>query len=103
MRTATFTVRSLIDRIDHGEIRLPEIQRAYIWKPPAIAGLVESLYRRYPSGSLLMWEASQPIEERDVAIEVALPQPMVKPLYLLDGQQRLTSLHRAYSAHRDTT
>lgn len=46
-----------------------------------------------------MWEASRPVSERNVAIEAPLAQPMVKPLYLLDGQQRLTSLHRAYSAH----
>ena len=99
MRTATMDIRSLMDRIDRGEIRLPEIQRADVWRPPAIAALVESLYRGYPSGSLLLWEADGEVEERKVAISSSQATPMVKPLYLLDGQQRLTSLHRAYSAH----
>jgi uncharacterized protein with ParB-like and HNH nuclease domain len=86
MRTATMDIRSLMDRIDRGEIRLPEIQRAYVWRPPAIAALVESLYRGYPSGSLLLWEADGEVEERKVAISSSQATPMVKPLYLLDGQ-----------------
>lgn len=51
----TETVGSLIGRIDKGEIRLREIQREF-WNPSAVAGLTDSLYRRYPSGSLLAIE-----------------------------------------------
>lgn len=99
MRTSTENVSSLIGRIDKGEIRLPEIQRGYVWKPSAVAGLIDSLYRRYPSGSLLLWEADEPIKERKAAISATSDAPLIKPLYLLDGQQRLTSLHRAWHGH----
>jgi hypothetical protein len=99
VRTSTETVTSLIGRIDKGEIRLPEIQRGYIWKPSAVAGLIDSLYRRYPSGSLLLWEADEAIRERKAAILGGEDAPLIKPLYLLDGQQRLTSLHRAWHGH----
>lgn len=99
MRTTTADIAGLIDRINKGEIRLPEIQRGYEWKPIAVAGLIDSLYKQYPSGSLLLWEADEPIYERDLSISGPLEKPLVRPLYLLDGQQRLTSLHRVWTGH----
>lgn len=99
MKTATADIRSLIDRVDRGELRLPEIQRGYVWKPAQVAGLIDSLYRKYPSGSLLLWETDQEVRERAVAIAGPGASPLVKPQYLLDGQQRLTSLHRVFKGH----
>jgi hypothetical protein len=101
MRTTTADIRTLIDKIDRGDIRLPEIQRGYVWKPPKIAGLIDSLYRRYPTGSLLLWETDEDVTERDAAIEGPNAKPMTKPQYLIDGQQRLTSLHRVFKGHDD--
>jgi hypothetical protein len=100
MRTATATIRSLMDQISQGALRLPEIQRAYVWKPAQVAGLVDSLYRRYPSGSILLWETTETVTEKDMATAATgSPVFVTKPLYLLDGQQRLTSLHRVFSGH----
>lgn len=39
------TIATLVSEISGGEVRLPEIQRGYVWKPPQIAKLVDSLYR----------------------------------------------------------
>jgi hypothetical protein len=99
MRTTTADIRTLIDKIDRGDIRLPEIQRGYVWKPPKIAGLIDSLYQRYPTGSLLLWETDEDVTERDPAIEGPNVRPLSKPQYLIDGQQRLTSLHRVFKGH----
>lgn len=99
MRTTSADIRGLIDRVDRGEIRLPEIQRAYVWKPPKVAGLVDSLYRRYPTGSLLLWETEEEVVERRAAIEGPNERPLNKAQYLIDGQQRLTSLHRVFKGH----
>jgi uncharacterized protein with ParB-like and HNH nuclease domain len=41
-----------------GEIRLPEIQREYVWKLTQVAKLIESLYKGYPTGSLLLRKAT---------------------------------------------
>ncbi len=101
MRTTTADIRTLIDKIDRGDIRLPEIQRGYVWKPPKIAGLIDSLYHRYPTGSLLLWETDEDVTERNAAIEGPNAKPMAKPQYLIDGQQRLTSLHRVFNGHDD--
>jgi hypothetical protein len=92
-------IATLIAQVSSGEIRLPEIQRAYVWKPTQVAKLIESLYRGYPSGSLLLWRTTETPETRDVAADAPTARPAVLPLYLLDGQQRLTALHRVMNDH----
>ncbi|MBE8469527.1 GmrSD restriction endonuclease domain-containing protein [Streptomyces justiciae] len=94
-------VRTLITQIAAGEIMLPEIQRGYVWKASQVARLIESLYRGYPAGSLLFWKTGQPTETRGAAIGARQALPSVMPLYLLDGQQRLTSLFRVLTDHPD--
>src|SRR6266851_5251907 len=84
-------VATLMGEVSRGEIQLPEIQRSYVWKPSQVAKLVDSLYRGYPTGSL---QTAETPRTRDFAINTAPAQPVVQPLYLLDGQQRLTALHR---------
>jgi hypothetical protein len=92
-------IATLVNQVSSGEIRLPEIQRAYIWKPTQVAKLVESLYRGYPSGSLLFWRTFETPQTRPVATGAPTATPAVPPLYLLDGQQRLTSLCRVMNDH----
>ncbi|MEU2283280.1 DUF262 domain-containing protein [Streptomyces sp. NPDC013178] len=94
-------VRTLITQIAAGEIMLPEIQRGYVWKASQVARLIESLYRGYPAGSLLFWKTGQAAETRGAAIGIPQALPSVMPLYLLDGQQRLTSLFRVLTDHPD--
>lgn len=88
-------IRALISEITRGEIKLPEIQRGYVWKPTQVAKLIESLYRGYPTGSLLFWKTRETPLSRDFDLAGTPPQPVIQPLYLLDGQQRLTALSRA--------
>jgi hypothetical protein len=94
-------VRTLITQISAGEIMLPEIQRGYVWKASQVARLIESLYRGYPAGSLLFWKTDLPAETRQAAIGASQALPSVIPLYLLDGQQRLTSLFRVLTDHSE--
>src|SRR5918996_3134721 len=101
MERTHVSIRALVDRVDHGEIKLPEIQRAYVWKPHQVAHLFDSLYRRYPSGAMLLWRPSDAVAERTLQTGPPSLSPVSVPLYLLDGQQRLTSLHRVYSGHPD--
>jgi uncharacterized protein with ParB-like and HNH nuclease domain len=42
-------VRELLDEILGGKVVLPEIQRAYVWKGPQVAKLMDSLYNEYRS------------------------------------------------------
>lgn len=92
-------VAELISQISRAEIKLPELQRDFVWKPTQVSQFLDSLYRGYPSGSLLFWETDEQPGEREMAIG-EVPQPSWKaPLYLIDGQQRLTSLYRVFKDH----
>ena len=82
-------IAALLDNIDAGVIALPEFQRGYVWNREQVRGLMESLYRRHPVGSLLIW-ATQAEKARSRGDEVTT-SGNVK--LLLDGQQRLTSLY----------
>ncbi len=68
---------------------LPEFQRGYVWNRDQVRGLMSSLYRRHPVGSLLVWATNS--EEARYRGEGELAPGVVK--LLLDGQQRMTSLY----------
>nr|WP_275672555.1 DUF262 domain-containing protein [Thermomonas flagellata] len=84
-------IGTLVDMYKRGELRLPEIQRHYVWRATRVRDLLDSLYRGYPSGSILMWETDEPVPTRDFAIAQETTAFAGRKL-LLDGQQRLTSL-----------
>lgn len=89
------TLAELVQRFDTGEIRLPLMQREYVWKPRKVVRLLDSLYRKWPVGSFYVWQTqdSHPSKARFGR----LPQRKLDGFYgfLLDGQQRLTSLSLA--------
>lgn len=85
------TVGELVTKIESGELRLPEMQRRYVWRATRVRDLLDSLYRSYPSGSILVWETAQEQPSRDLAVSQR-HSPFSGHKLLLDGQQRLTSL-----------
>jgi hypothetical protein len=91
MQKSDYSISSLVDMYKRGELRLPEIQRHYVWRATRVRDLFDSLYRGYPSGSILMWETDEPVQTRDAAIAQS-PTAFAGRKLLLDGQQRLTSL-----------
>ena len=95
------TIGALMEQVTAGEIRLPELQRKYVWQPTQVAKLIDSLYQGFPTGSLLFWEADEAPVVRAMAVTDTAEHPARTPLYLLDGQQRLTSLHRVFTDHPD--
>lgn len=91
MAKAEATVEELVSMIERGELRLPEMQRRYVWRSPRVRDLLDSLYRGYPSGAILIWETDEqvPLQQFGVSQNV---NPYTSTRLLLDGQQRLTSL-----------
>lgn len=91
MAKAEASVEELVGMIERGELRLPEMQRRYVWRSTRVRDLLDSLYRGYPSGAILLWETEEsvPLQEFAVAQE---KNPYTSTRLLLDGQQRLTSL-----------
>lgn len=91
MQQQNIPISSLVDMYKSGALRLPEIQRHYVWRSTRVRDLLDSLYRGYPSGSILMWETDEPVPTRDGAIAQDTTAFAGRKL-LLDGQQRITSL-----------
>lgn len=91
MQQQNIPIGTLVDMYKRGELRLPEIQRHYVWRATRVRDLLDSLYRGYPSGSILVWETDEPVPTRDFAIAQETNAFAGRKL-LLDGQQRLTSL-----------
>ena len=88
METTRWSVEKLVKQFGK-EIRIPEIQRKYVWTREKARALIDSLYKDYPSGSMLLWKAGGP-ETRGAA---AGRESAGGQYLLLDGQQRLASLH----------
>jgi hypothetical protein len=91
MAKAEATVEELVGKIERGQLRLPEMQRRYVWQSTRVRDLLDSLYRGYPSGAILLWETDETVPLQDFAVEQQ-KNPYQSTQLLLDGQQRLTSL-----------
>jgi len=91
MSKTDIKLSELVDMIKNGELRLPEMQRRYVWRATRVRDLLDSLYRGYPSGSILVWETDKEQPNRELAVTQDI-SPFTGHKLLLDGQQRLTSL-----------
>lgn len=87
-------VRRLAALADEGTLGIPEFQRPFIWRPPAIADLLRTVARSWPAGSFLLLKGPQ-----DFACKpLRGAPPLIKEptLLILDGQQRITALYQAF-------
>src|SRR6266540_637253 len=109
LKAAPWKIASLAGLKRDGRLHLPDLQRGFVWTADRVRALHDSLYRSYPVGALLLWqpkwEGEPPFSTRAWDIcppdEVTArgapepPQPVVPgSLFVLDGQQRLTSIFR---------
>jgi hypothetical protein len=92
MANQDISVRQLVDKVLSRELALPEMQRRYVWNAVKVRDLVDSLYREYPSGTILVWDAEHTSEERSLQVSGVQNIQQSGRYLLLDGQQRLTSL-----------
>jgi hypothetical protein len=65
---AEATVEELVGMIERGALRLPEMQRQDVWRSTRVRGLLDSLYRGYPSGAILLWETDEVVPLQAFAI-----------------------------------
>lgn len=94
-------IDGLASRILSGDILLPKFQRSFVWERPQILSLLDSVARGYPIGSVLLWQSRQELrsENRIADLEIAVPRPDYPVNYLLDGQQRLSTICGAMHWH----
>ena len=53
------SIRKIIDKTLSGEIRIPSFQRGFVWEPEKVAFFIDSLFKWYPIGSLLLWRTNE--------------------------------------------
>ena len=98
-QTTTRPLRDLVREFNSGGILLPQFQRDYVWRPAKIRNLLDSLLRGYPIGGIYLW---RPIAGTLDAKPKSLGKHRIAPRfegYLIDGQQRLTSLEAAFGLY----
>jgi hypothetical protein len=94
----TLPLRQVIERVESGQIRIPSFQRGFVWEPERVAHLMDSIYKRYPFGALLFWRAKEKLKVERKLGPFELPEPKADyPIdYVLDGQQRVTSIYAVF-------
>lgn len=90
-----WSIEELLEKVRDGQIRLPEFQRLYKWTANDVVELFDSIVRGFPIGTFLFWKgfaASTPEGRPLEPLSSASPSRRSDLLFVLDGQQRLTSL-----------
>ncbi len=87
-------LEKLVRDVRTGDIRLPKFQRPFVWNREDIIRLFDSVYQGYPIGSLLLWLTNEKLasEQRIGDIEINQRPDIYPTHYVLDGQQRLSTL-----------
>jgi len=88
----------LISEIQKGIIKIPKFQREFVWSIDKTAKLLDSILKGYPIGTFILWQTDERINDiKNVGNLKIPPTPDgTKVQYVLDGQQRITSLFAAY-------
>ncbi|MCE9664258.1 DUF262 domain-containing protein [Halomonas sp. M5N1S17] len=88
----------LINEIQKGIIKIPKFQRDFVWTIDKTAKLLDSILKGYPIGTFILWQTDERINDIKNVGNLNIPDTPdgVKVQYVLDGQQRITSLFAAY-------
>jgi len=94
-RADSKALEELLVDLEDGVIRIPRFQRGLRWEDEDRRELFDSILRGYPIGTLLFWK--RPAEEGPVEIGKLRIQAdgRTDALWVVDGQQRLTTLANA--------
>ena len=107
IQPAAIKIDRIVERIREGDIKIPAFQRGFVWNQEQIIELLDSIYHNYPIGSILLWSSHERLRSSRNICGLLLPdrEPEYPVNYVLDGQQRLSSIYAVFCAHRefDTT
>lgn len=86
---------TLMNQMSQGQLQVPRFQREFVWPIAKTRKLLDSMFKEYPIGTFFFWQAPQ--ENADLfreMPELRIPKPTSgsQVSFILDGQQRLTSL-----------
>ncbi|SNZ03112.1 hypothetical protein SAMN05421503_0278 [Terribacillus aidingensis] len=89
---------SLLNDIESGRIKIPQFQRQYVWERKAAAQLLDSIAKGFPIGTFILWETQEELRSIRNIGNHNLPETPTGHVaqYILDGQQRITSLYTCF-------
>ena len=82
-----YAVETLLGNIKTGEIAIPEMQRPFVWDASKVRDLLDSLYKGFPVGYIIVWQNPK-VKLKDGTTSTGKK-------VLIDGQQRITALAAA--------
>lgn len=88
---------TLLNEIETGQIKIPQFQRQFVWDIASSAKLIDSILKGYPIGTFIYWRTNERLRSVKNIGNINLPEPKDGEFvnYVLDGQQRITSLFAA--------
>ncbi len=88
---------TLINDIKSGRLKIPQFQRNFVWEIKKSANLLDSIIKGYPIGTFIFWKTKERLRSIRNIGNLNLPEPEKGDFvnYVLDGQQRITSLFAA--------
>ena len=88
----------LIDEIKEGTIKIPQFQRDFVWDIEKTSELLDSILKGYPIGTFILWHTKERINNiKNIGTATLRESPKGETIkYVLDGQQRITSLFAVY-------
>ena len=89
------TYASVLAQIDDGYIKIPQFQREFVWNKEQTAKLIDSIIKGFPIGTFIFWKTREELRHIRNVGNAKLPSiPKGDAAqYVLDGQQRITSLY----------
>lgn len=88
------SVQNIISWIKSGEVAIPEIQRPFVWDSSKVRDLLDSLYKGFPVGYIIVWK-NPDVRLKDGTISIGKK-------ILIDGQQRVTALQASMAGMKVT-
>jgi len=88
---------SLMNDIETGKLKIPQFQREFVWEIKKSAALLDSIVKGYPVGAFIFWKTRERLRSIKNIGGLDLPEPPAGDYvnFVLDGQQRVTSLFAA--------
>ena len=83
----SMSIKALLGLIEANDIAIPEIQRPFVWKKAQVRDLMDSLYKGYPTGYIILWK-SPDARLKDGGVSSGKK-------IVIDGQQRITAMMTA--------
>lgn len=88
-------ITTYLDELKNQDYQIPTFQRDVVWEKDNVKKLWDSIYKFYPLGSILVWKTKIKLQNhREIGGHKITNENFNKTeyQYLLDGQQRTTSL-----------